>query len=452
MKPNILFLVIDSLRSDRFYGKSKTSVTPNIDKLIEKGGLFTNTLSSIPATKRATSSILTSLHPFKTGSDDDNFFKISDFTKTHFSTLKQNGYHVVATVPEVLSSTGLFSEIDNGNDFTFDNFHGRLNHNIDKKILNQLDLIKSKSPWIYYIHLLDLIKPVIVDDQYNKSDFGNDEYDRILSNIDIFIGKLIKKINLDETLIIITADHSTYLPKITYNNSNFTFEASTSLRILWKLGFSIPTKLNFFWMKLYNIYKLNLIKKINNKIDPNLLSIYQKRLFLNLIGHTRDIYSDNIVIPFLICGSHIKNFVSNFTVRQIDIFPTIFQIIGIKSTQNYDGISLKPILNGENLKPLICYIENLPTNENKWKKIIGVQYDDYKLVVEKNDPSSFQLYNLKNDPFEENDIAKNELILVKKMREYLDDILQNVSINPQELLSDSERKKVEDELKKLGYI
>ena len=44
-------------------------------KLIEKGGLFTNTISSIPATKRATSCILTSLHPFKIGSDDDNFFK-----------------------------------------------------------------------------------------------------------------------------------------------------------------------------------------------------------------------------------------------------------------------------------------------------------------------------------------------------------------------------------------
>jgi arylsulfatase A-like enzyme len=452
LKPNILFLVIDSLRSDRFYGKSKTSVTPNIDKLIEKGGLFTNTLSSIPATKRATSSILTSLHPFKTSSDDDNFFKISDSIKTHFSTLKQNGYHIFATIPEILSSTGLFSEIENGGDFTFDNFHGRINHDVDKKILCQLDSIKSKTPWIYYIHLLDLIKPIIVDEQYNKSLFGNDEYDRILSSIDIFIGKLIKKINLDETIIVITADHSAYLPKITYNNTNYTFEASASLRTIWKLGFLIPSKLNFFWMKLYNFYKLKLVKKLNNEINPNLLSTYNKRLFLNLIGHTRDIHYDNLVIPFLMSGNIIDNFVSDFTVRQIDIFPTIFEIIGIKSFHNYDGISLKSISNGKNLKPLICYIENLPTNENKWKKIIGIQYEDHKFVVEKNNPSNFQLYDLKNDPLEENNIAKNESSIVKKMKEYLDNISKNASIISQESLSENERKKVEDELKKLGYI
>ena len=31
MNPNILFIVVDSLRADKFYGDQKTSVTPNID-------------------------------------------------------------------------------------------------------------------------------------------------------------------------------------------------------------------------------------------------------------------------------------------------------------------------------------------------------------------------------------------------------------------------------------
>jgi len=34
LKPNIFFLVIDSLRQDKCLGKSKTSVTPTLDKLI----------------------------------------------------------------------------------------------------------------------------------------------------------------------------------------------------------------------------------------------------------------------------------------------------------------------------------------------------------------------------------------------------------------------------------
>ncbi|EIJ66141.1 hypothetical protein BD31_I2198, partial [Candidatus Nitrosopumilus salaria BD31] len=40
MKPNILFLVIDSMRSDKCYGKNKTSITPNIDSLIKQGIYF----------------------------------------------------------------------------------------------------------------------------------------------------------------------------------------------------------------------------------------------------------------------------------------------------------------------------------------------------------------------------------------------------------------------------
>jgi predicted AlkP superfamily pyrophosphatase or phosphodiesterase len=35
-KPNIFFLLIDSFRVDKFYGKNKTSITPNLDSLIKK--------------------------------------------------------------------------------------------------------------------------------------------------------------------------------------------------------------------------------------------------------------------------------------------------------------------------------------------------------------------------------------------------------------------------------
>ena len=35
---NILFIIIDSLRADKFHGDEKTSKTPNIDKLIKKSG------------------------------------------------------------------------------------------------------------------------------------------------------------------------------------------------------------------------------------------------------------------------------------------------------------------------------------------------------------------------------------------------------------------------------
>ena len=37
MKPNVLLLTIDSLRADKVFGNTKTSLTPNIDNLIKNG-------------------------------------------------------------------------------------------------------------------------------------------------------------------------------------------------------------------------------------------------------------------------------------------------------------------------------------------------------------------------------------------------------------------------------
>ena len=48
-KPNIFFLLIDSFRSDKFYGNEKTSITPNLDKLIDNGIYFSQTISSAPS-------------------------------------------------------------------------------------------------------------------------------------------------------------------------------------------------------------------------------------------------------------------------------------------------------------------------------------------------------------------------------------------------------------------
>ena len=48
MKPNIFCLSIDSLRQDKCLGKSKTSVTPNLDKLIQNGTFFNQIVSTAP--------------------------------------------------------------------------------------------------------------------------------------------------------------------------------------------------------------------------------------------------------------------------------------------------------------------------------------------------------------------------------------------------------------------
>ena len=59
MKPNILYIVIDGLRSDKFHGSSKTSVTPYLDNLVKNGTYFEQCISSAPCTVPSVASTIT---------------------------------------------------------------------------------------------------------------------------------------------------------------------------------------------------------------------------------------------------------------------------------------------------------------------------------------------------------------------------------------------------------
>ena len=50
-----------------------------------------------------------------------------------------------------------------------------------------------KQPWIYYIHLIDLHDKIIVPPQYDKEEFGKTPYERMLSYIDEWIGKILNQ-------------------------------------------------------------------------------------------------------------------------------------------------------------------------------------------------------------------------------------------------------------------
>ena len=101
LKPNILFLVIDSFRADKFSGSNKSSLTPNIDKMIQNGTYFKQAISSADGTLLSWSSLLTALHPFKTGIRSEKLHKINPDIKTYFDILKDQGYYFYCLVRAV---------------------------------------------------------------------------------------------------------------------------------------------------------------------------------------------------------------------------------------------------------------------------------------------------------------------------------------------------------------
>ena len=242
MQPNILFLVIDSFRADKFSGSNKSSLTPNLDKLVQNGTFFDQAISSADGTLLSWSSMLTGLHPFKTGIRSEKLNKINPNIKTSFDILEEQGYHFYGHLPSLSKTVGIFPEFEN-NDSYFD-YYLTCSKGLGNKILKMLES-NLKNPWFIYLHIEDLHFPITIPDNVNDIKYGLSNFDKSVSNLDIWIGKFLEKINLDETIVILTADHGSYLTSITHNDEQISLEVNPSLQTAARnVGKNIPQFLN----------------------------------------------------------------------------------------------------------------------------------------------------------------------------------------------------------------
>ncbi len=451
MKPNILIIIIDSCRGDKFYGIGKKTITPNIDTIIKDGVYFENTISASDATLLGISSIFTGLYPFKTGIKSTRFNKLDKKIITFFDLLKQNGYNLFGHRPTVTETIGLiptFENIDSAYDYHLD-----LGKGLGEKIIHTIRN-EVKEPWFYYIHANDLHFPINPPENYNNEKFGESNYERMVSAIDQWIGKIVNEIDLENTLVVLTSDHGSYIQtaKVDGKIVNFEPNANKQLRIT-KMGHKIPKFLNPLKKKIFSKIE-NSDKGTRTKIIESLdLKPHQKRALMWQRGDVdKFLYDENIHVPFLIIGSKIpKNKIIKTQVRHIDIFPTIADIVGIEPISQIDGVSLLPLINGQDIEELPAYIESTPLVQKKTNDVIGIRTSQFKYFRDSNDPKKrIHLFNLQTDPLEENNVAENSPKIISNMENILSQILENKSeIEPE--FNEDETKAIEEELKKLGY-
>ena len=478
MKPNILFLVIDGLRGDACTGKLK-AVTPNINNLIKNGISFNQAISSGPSSTPAVSSLLTSLYPFECLVQDGKINKLNPIIDTHVKKLNENGYSTYAMIQDVLSHIGFKEIFDKENLTTYNHDSEKLWSGLGDRILHKIDELKSKNPWFFYVQIYDfnlLVHPY--DKRYKKgpkeitdSKYGNNHYERILSVQDKWIGKILEKIDVENTLVVFTADHG--LESGGYNKKLQDFDnlqrikrdikPGTSYQLASKIKSVIP-----FRKKIAGKYKEH-IKNIKEDIQkPELeklekldLSNYEKRLMKFSIKPTSHVYDDRLHIPLIFYGYQIPSGKKiDELVRSIDIFPTIMDLISAKEKiENVRGQSFRPFFTNENAKRIMftTFIEStVNIIDSTDSNVIGLRNSKFKYFRDRNNPlKNIHLYNLENDPKEENNISmesakiieefENELIQINSKREFL---IKNSSDN----LDLIDSKKIEDKLRSAGYI
>jgi len=447
-KPNILFIVIDSLRADKVFGKNKTSKIPNIESLIKNGVYFEQAICSTPATGVSVSSIFTGLYPFKIGMGSEKYQKFNPKIRSCIQILKENDYNTYATSPEITNDLGVTHDFENP-DKSYNNYFS-LFAGLGNQIIQKISANYLKKPWFFYIHILDLHKPVVVPKKFDDEKFGLSQYERMLSATDFWIGKILEKINLSNTLVIFTADHGEYIPFVKHEGKIISLEASAAEKNLWKWGNKVPQNLYPIKRKLAGLIRTTRNQIKSTKLDHSSFSEYEKRVLLHQRqGNVPDLYDDLIRVPLIFSGYGItSNSIISRQTPQVDIFPTILDIIGIELQEQVDGKSLLPIISGKKLRDSFVYIESSPGIGKGKDKVIGIRSSNFKYFRDLNNTGRvLHLYDLKNDSLEENNIANKSKSVLKNLEEEL----LKIRSGSYEKYENEISEEVKQVLKELGY-
>ena len=447
-RPNILFIVIDSLRYEQCHGKNRTCVTPNIDYIINHGTFFSQSISCADGTILSLNSVFTGLFPFRTGTRSIKF----SFEKNNFiQQLIDCGYKIYGFGPALTSFAPLSKYFENENSGYYAGPPAEpLSANLGKKILELLEPKNMDEPWFCCLHIEELHSlregslPIGLNN-FDDPKFGDSNYERIVSHIDYWIGLFLKKIDLSETLVIFTSDHGERIPFGNIRGIDLEPKLETSK----KIGLKIMPKSTHksggkFLSHLRKPLGVLRQKNANKNLTP-----YQIRSRENYF--TPSLFDELLHVPLIFYGYNTPKKIITQQVRGVDIFPTIFELIGLKPKNRNDGQSLYPLILNKQISELPNFIHTIPHAKPTKLDCVGIRTSKFKFfrsVDLKN--SQIHLYDLINDPYENNNISKQNSKKSNEMNLILEHFLSQTEIHNE---SDNEaNEKIAEELRKLGYI
>lgn len=224
-RPNILLLVIDTLRADHLsaYGYPRPT-SPNLDTLAKRGILFENHFSTSSWSTSAVAGIFTGLYPAQHGCVDWKGLFLPLELETMAEPLKRAGYRTVGVSGNPLLSTKLgFSQgFDVFNEVCFDYVYWRSGECMTDQALAD---VGSDKPEFLFMQYFDPHAPYVApkpewlmfrgrEFAYNPGKalkFITNRYDEMIRYSDRQIARLLDNLEsrgwLDNAVVIITADH-----------------------------------------------------------------------------------------------------------------------------------------------------------------------------------------------------------------------------------------------------
>ncbi len=444
---NLLLITVDCLRSDHvsFYGYDRIT-TPNIDELAKESIVFENVISTIPRTHPSFASIFTAKYPHNHGV---RFMgnKLSKENLTLAKILQNEGYYTGANAVE-LNKTGLDQGFNEFNPISR-RIVNKLRRGIrriikpSEKVFPAEEITRDAIKWIaknknknffLFLHYMGAHWPYQAPPSYENY-FDDSQDDHIFNNLDhgkISRGDLIFNNSLPQSQIRHAIAH--YDGCIRYIDSK------------------IKEIIDFL--------------RTEGIFDETILVItadHGESLGENgyYFQHGEFLYDVTLKVPLIIRVPNYTPRKIDSQISNIDIMPTILDLMKVGYSSRFDGRSTLDLINKGDSYTFREYAfsesgrsvfrQNKKTKltgiKGKWRSIRTRQW---KLICIPNEKENeFELYNLLDDPYEANNIYGKEPSVERELKEKLFDWMK-----PEK--SDDEPDVIEEEFKKrlisLGYM
>ncbi len=391
----VILISIDTCRADYLscYGYPR-KITPNIDVIAQEGILFKNTITPMPLTLPAHSSMLTGTYPLYHGVHDNLDHVLAESNVTIAEILREHGYTTGAIVSTFVLD-GQFG-VGQGFDSYNDRFvqpvgpregKERRGEEASRFACSYIEKHRDE-PFFLFLHYFD---PHTV---YNPpepfaSEYADDLYVGEIAYTDYCIAQVIAKLKsldlYDSTLIIIVGDHGESLGE-------------------------------------------------HGEAE-----------------HGYYVYQCAVRVPFIIRppGNRNPKRIDSI-VSLVDVVPTILGYVGVDVPAHVQGKDLSGYSGGkaESEERRYIYCESFTATKYGCNPLLGLVSERWKYI----DTTRPELYDLVHDPHEEKNLAEREAkrarFMTDELQELVAKLLSNVRSDSKAELDEKTRRVLES----LGYV
>jgi arylsulfatase A-like enzyme len=427
-RPNIIFLLTDDQRWDTMGCAGNPIIqTPNMDAMANDGVRFTNAFvtTSICASSRASifSGQWTSRHGIK---DFNTPFSPDALAKTYPMLLRRAGYRIgfigkygVGTQKDLpvdqydywkgFPGQGTYEHKDkNGN-------YKHLTQIMGEQAIEFLQGCSEEQPFCLSISF----KAPHVQDEDPRQFI----YDRAYKDL------------YKDTIIPVPEKADPH-----YFEALSEFLQTSEARRRWEIRFSTPEKFQESVKSYYRlIYGVDVVigrireqlRRLGFNDNTVLILIGDNGFFLGEYGLAGKWfpYEESIRVPLVVfdprAGKKLRGQILSQMALNVDIAPTILELAGITAPEQMQGCSLVPLLKGKKPKWRTEFFYEHPFEHKTIAKSIGLRTQDY-MYIRYTDYNYEELYDLKRDPAEKTNLAKDEkyIKILEALRKYCNRLAQ----------------------------